>query len=221
MLVGYGIVLWFCGRAFEIKNYHLNSLSFSISIAGFVMLTLGIFLAKRIDLKSFGTAALGLLYISLTWGLMIDLRQTGMMFKGNHLFLDFGRLYPCLIVFSIWINDTMAYVVGSLVGKIPLSIISPKKTWEGTVGGAVLAITIIGFIGSWLIGTTVLNAVIVAAIASVAGTFGDLFESKLKRMAGEKDSGNIMPGHGGFLDRFDSLLLATPVVWIYVYFLMS
>ena len=66
--------------------------------------------------------------------------------------------------------------------------------------------------------TAVVFVIIVAAIASVAGTFGDLLESKLKRMAGVKDSGTLMPGHGGFLDRFDSLLLATPFVWLYVQF---
>lgn len=221
MLIGFAIMLWFCGPVYQINNYHLKeNFSFPVSIAGFVMLAIGVFQTTKINLKSFGAAALGLLYISLSWGLMIDLRQEGMAFKGRMLFLDFGRVYPCLIVFSIWINDTMAYIVGSLIGKTQLSSISPKKTWEGTIGGAVLAILIMGLLGSYLIGTSILNACAVAAIASIIGTIGDLLESKLKRMANVKDSGSIMPGHGGFLDRFDSLLLATPAVWLYVFFLM-
>ena len=115
----------------------------------------------------------------------------------------------------------MAYIVGSVIGKTRLWAISPKKTWEGTIGGAVLAIIIMGFGGSYLVGTSILNAMLVAAVASITGTFGDLLESKLKRMAGVKDSGQIMPGHGGFLDRFDSLLLATPFVWLYIKLLLN
>jgi phosphatidate cytidylyltransferase len=116
----------------------------------------------------------------------------------------------------------MAYIVGSIIGKTPLSKISPKKTWEGTIGGIVLSIVVVGLISfyglnlEWL----TIHIMIIAAIAAITGTFGDLLESKLKRMAGVKDSGNLMPGHGGFLDRFDSLLLATPFVWLYVNFLI-
>jgi phosphatidate cytidylyltransferase len=220
MVMGYGIMLLFCGQAFEINNYHIVNFSFSISIAGFVMLALGIFQTKKINLKSFGTAALGLLYISLSWGLMMSLRQNGIVFKGNLIMIDFGIILPIAIIISIWINDTMAYIVGSLIGKTPLSKISPKKTWEGTIGGMLLAIVIMGIIAK-LSQYDIYDAMIIAAIASIVGSLGDLLESKLKRMAGVKDSGNIMPGHGGFLDRFDSLLLAIPAVWIYVYFLMS
>jgi phosphatidate cytidylyltransferase len=140
-----------------------------------------------------------------------------MAFKGDTLFFDFGRVLPCLIIFSIWINDTMAYIVGSFIGKSPLSKISPKKTWEGTIGGAILAVIVMALLGPLLIGNSLITAAVIAIIAAVFGTLGDLLESKLKRLAGVKDSGSIMPGHGGFLDRFDSLLLATPFVWLYVF----
>jgi phosphatidate cytidylyltransferase len=112
----------------------------------------------------------------------------------------------------------MAYVVGSLIGKTPLSKISPKKTWEGTIGGVILTIAVICLIAYFTKRISVLDAGIMSGIAAIAGTFGDLFESKLKRMAGVKDSGSIMPGHGGFLDRFDSLLFATVFVWFYAAF---
>ena len=132
-----------------------------------------------------------------------------------------GILLPLLIIFSIWINDTMAYLVGSLIGKTPFSPISPKKTWEGTIGGALLCILVIGF-GFPVVAEHFFNPIqhqhyfIIAALCAIFGTAGDLLESKLKRMADIKDSGAIMPGHGGFLDRFDSLLVATPFVWLFL-----
>ena len=100
---------------------------------------------------------------------------------------------------------------------------SPKKTWEGTIGGLLLSVGVAALVSylvfkSW---PETIFIMIIAAIASAVGTIGDLLESKLKRMADVKDSGNIMPGHGGFLDRFDSLLLATPAVWLFVYLLMK
>jgi phosphatidate cytidylyltransferase len=131
-----------------------------------------------------------------------------------------GKFFPALIIASLWINDTMAYIVGSLIGRTQMSKISPKKTWEGTIGGIILSITVIFLLTHYVFKFGIISYALMtlAAIASIAGTFGDLFESKLKRMAGVKDSGHIMPGHGGFLDRFDSLLFATPFVWLYVYF---
>jgi phosphatidate cytidylyltransferase len=134
-------------------------------------------------------------------------------------------MFVVLIVASIWINDTMAYIVGSFIGKTPLTKISPKKTWEGTIGGIILSIIVVGIFGYFINANkdweSVLELMGVAAIASITGTFGDLLESKLKRMADVKDSGHIMPGHGGFLDRFDSLLLATPFVWLYIILFMN
>jgi phosphatidate cytidylyltransferase len=163
----------------------------------------------------------GIAYISLSWGLMMNLRSTIILTDSNELCKDYGFDIPIAIVFSIWINDTMAYIVGSLIGRTPFSKISPKKTWEGTVGGIILTIPVIYLLFNQNCDKyTHVSWIALAAVASIFGTIGDLFESKLKRMAQVKDSGNIMPGHGGFLDRFDSLLLATPAVWLYVYFLM-
>ncbi len=161
---------------------------------------------------------LGLLYITMPMLLMIDLYLKYIVITANLKMLD-PRILPCGIIFSIWINDTMAYLVGSFIGKTPFSKISPKKTWEGTAGGAILCIVVIGLLG-YLIPVAkeipVQHWAAIAAICAIFGTAGDLLESKIKRMADVKDSGSFMPGHGGFLDRFDSLLIAAPFVWLYV-----
>jgi phosphatidate cytidylyltransferase len=139
---------------------------------------------------------------------------------GNECTLSqFSPLFPCAVLFSMWINDTMAYIVGSFIGKTPFSPISPKKTWEGTIGGGILCVAIITWAGSSLNISKHIELVhwlFIGIICAVFGTLGDLLESKMKRVAGVKDSGNILPGHGGFLDRFDSMLLAAPVVFLYV-----
>jgi phosphatidate cytidylyltransferase len=162
---------------------------------------------------------LGVLYISLPIVLLGDL-ATNLRLNTS---LDpingtYSCLFPCAIIFSIWINDTMAYIVGSLIGKTPFSKISPKKTWEGTIGGAVLCVVVIGILAHYIPTNHIelKHWLAIAAICAVFGTAGDLLESKIKRMANVKDSGTIMPGHGGFLDRFDSLLIAVPFVWLYV-----
>lgn len=160
----------------------------------------------------------GLLYITLPVLCLIDL---GTSILENRTLDNYSALFPCMVIFSMWINDTMAYIVGSFIGKTQLSKISPKKTWEGTLGGIILCIGVVSIFGLLYPNhISAKQAAILAAICAIAGTFGDLLESKLKRMANVKDSGNIMPGHGGFLDRFDSLLLAAPCAWIYVKWLM-
>ena len=249
MLIGYGLMLWFCGPGYNIAGYGLKeNFSLPVSAAGFILLLAGIFQKYKIELKSFGVAALGLVYISLSWGLMMSLRsEFSWLPEGYDVFLQrvnqgktntsevyitwvqteiFGLLVCLLTIFSIWINDTMAYIVGSIIGKTPLSKISPKKTVEGTIGGIIIGVGVIGTLIIYLFSLRkfsypIYHWYVIAAIAAIAGTFGDLLESKLKRMAGVKDSGQIMPGHGGFLDRFDSLVLATPFVWLYVQLFMN
>ncbi len=227
MLVGYGVMLLFCPDSLNISGYSLReNISLPVSLAGFILTIAGIFQTQRIHARAFGAAALGIAYISLSWGLMLDLYGPIDIHVHDTVYVAPANLIPVMIIFTIWINDTMAYIVGSLIGKTPFSKISPKKTWEGTLGGIILALIVmvtlfpllmIGFTS----GRLAIFLVPIAATAAIAGTFGDLLESKLKRMAGVKDSGSLMPGHGGFLDRFDSLLLATPLVWLVVRWLMG
>ncbi len=197
---------------FTVAGTEIN-LKYPVLALLFVVLAIFILTDKRIPAKPKWMSLAGYIYITLPCILMIDLRSYFSLKWEVSL-----EVIPCGIIFSIWINDTMAYIVGSLIGKTPFSKISAKKTWEGTIGGAVLCIAVIGLLG-WLTKFyTVQDWICIAAICAVFGTLGDLLESKLKRLAGVKDSGTLMPGHGGFLDRFDSFLLATPLVWLYVYF---
>lgn len=217
MIAGWCIMMNFTNDAYNLGSLSLHAIGWWMGLIFLFVLPIAEFLfSKEINLRNTGYSVSGLIYISLSWGFMIDLRNQGMLAEGNRLIIGNGWVIPCLLVFSIWINDTMAYIVGSLIGKTPLSKISPKKTWEGTVGGALLCIVVMSFLGSYWLKSSSADAFVIAAIAATVGTMGDLLESKLKRMANVKDSGQIMPGHGGFLDRFDSLILATPVVWLYV-----
>jgi phosphatidate cytidylyltransferase len=187
-----------------------------------VLPLLEVIFVRNINFKLIGYSLLGLLYISLSWGLLTDIRSR---FADDLLSDLVGKILVVMIIGSIWINDTMAYIVGSLIGKTSLSKISPKKTWEGTIGGVILSVVVMSllsyFLDQQLDWENIIHFGAIAAIASIIGTVGDLLESKLKRLAGVKDSGSILPGHGGFLDRFDSLLVATPFVWIYIIFFMQ
>ena len=181
---------------------------------------------KKIDDRRFVLYSLaGLLYITLPVFLMLSLGITIHSYTvKNTGGISYSALVPAGIIFSIWINDTMAYIVGSFFGKTPFSKISPKKTWEGTAGGAILCIAVIGLLGYIIPAARELSVgqwITIAGLSAIFGTLGDLFESKLKRMADVKDSGSFMPGHGGFLDRFDSLLLAIIPVWLYWLFFIK
>lgn len=117
----------------------------------------------------------------------------------------------------LWASDSGAYAVGTLIGKHKLfEPISPNKTWEGTVGGGVLSLAAAYFISSFAKEISLIDWLIISLIIVVTGTYGDLFKSLLKRSAHVKDSGNLLPGHGGFLDRFDSLIGSAPFVFGYL-----
>lgn len=116
----------------------------------------------------------------------------------------------------IWSNDTFAYVCGRLFGRTKLfERISPNKTWEGTIGGIVFALIAGLCWATFLSDKPLLFWIVVSPLVALAAIFGDLFESQLKRQLGVKDSGNILPGHGGILDRFDAALMAIPVFYAF------
>ena len=136
----------------------------------------------------------------------------------SNLLFAMHDYFDCNVLLSIfifaWCNDTFAYLVGCKFGKRRLfERHSPKKSWEGFFGG--FAATVLAGVVMWqLLGGNVYIWLLMAVVTTVVGTFGDLIESMFKRQMGVKDSGNILPGHGGILDRFDILLLVLPVMWI-------
>ncbi|MBL7729351.1 MAG: phosphatidate cytidylyltransferase, partial [Dinghuibacter sp.] len=214
------ILLWYAFRLPLPPGVTAASLSvYIVPLVVLLLLPLALYMARNKNSFSTGGALLaGLLYISVPLAALIDLRNTALCTTASGT-IDYGRFLPCAIVFSIWINDTMAYITGSFIGKTPFSKISPKKTWEGTIGGAVLCVVAMHLLAGILPDKQAFNTNVVwlvALVAAITGTAGDLFESWLKRKAGVKDSGSFMPGHGGFLDRFDSLLFAALFVWVLV-----
>lgn len=216
MLAGWGFMLWMTNYAYAIGTLQLSEIGWYLMLLTVITLpVIEILLSRNFNLKPLLISVGGLLYISFSCGCMINLRSEGMIF-GSFFGLDMGLVLPLVLIITLWINDTMAYLVGSAVGKTPLTSISPKKTWEGTIGGIVLAVVTITASGHIFLNADILQLAVISTLICVAGIFGDLFESGLKRKAGIKDSGNILPGHGGFLDRFDSLLFATVFVWLYV-----
>lgn len=162
-----------------------------------------------------GALLLSILYLSIP---LIILHL--MFFREVEFEAPKGFLIFSLFVI-IWINDTFAYITGSLLGKHKLSSISPNKTWEGSFGGLVFS-----FVGAYALFLVFGNLELwiwfsLAIIIVVFGTLGDLFESMLKRSSGLKESGKIIPGHGGILDRLDSILIAAPFVFCFLYFILK
>ncbi len=217
IIAGWCIMMYCSKQGYDTENFSLHNAGlYGCILFLFILPVAEILYVRKPHLRNMGYSTLGLIYISLSLGLLLNLRT----YYPAPVLDTVNKILVIMIVLSLWVNDTMAYLTGSVFGKTPLSGISPKKTWEGTIGGILFSIIIMGVVGYFLNSgfemQTVIQWMIVAAIASITGTFGDLLQSKLKRMADVKDSGRIMPGHGGFLDRFDSLLFATPFIWLYI-----
>ena len=193
----------------------LQVFTFQFLFLDFLLLLLPFLVAlfsKNLDFKQLSPFLFcSLLYLTMPCCMMVFMYR-------QDLFGDIAGIPLLLLVFGlIWSNDVFAYLTGRLFGKHKLfPRISPGKTIEGSLGGLVftiLAICILSHFFSWL---TIPVAIGMAIISVVFGTFGDLCESMLKRQAGVKDSGNLIPGHGGILDRFDSILFSVPFIFVYL-----
>ncbi len=164
-------------------------------------------LYKKFERKPFTNIAftfLGIFYIAIPFSLL----NIAAFEKGHY---NFQIIFGCL--FILWASDTGAYFAGTRFGRRKLfERISPKKSWEGALGGALLAMIFAFGIAHYFRSLTQWQWLTVAAIIIVGGTFGDLVESLLKRSVEIKDSGDTLPGHGGFLDRFDGLLISAPFI---------
>ena len=125
-----------------------------------------------------------------------------------------GRQLVLFTLVLVWAGDMLAYFVGKSLGRVPMApALSPKKTWEGALGNILASMIVAVLFAKWM-QTDVITLLVIAAGANIAGQAGDLIESAYKRGAAVKDSGGLLPGHGGMLDRIDSLILASPVVWL-------
>lgn len=158
-------------------------------------------------LSTFSVSLAGLLLIALPLSYLILIRGDSPR----------GREFILFVLAIVWAGDTVAYFVGRALGKHPLAQnVSPKKTWEGAVGN-VLASAAVGYLFSLRLSPEFrVHMMVLAVLASLAGQAGDLVESAFKRGAGVKDSGTLVPGHGGVWDRLDALIFAAPVAWWYL-----
>lgn len=175
----------------------------------FLIFIVELFSRSQNPFRNIAFTILGVIYVALPFALL------------NYLVIYTGVYSHQLLFgffFILWSNDTGAYLAGSAFGKNKLfPRVSPGKSWEGSIGGAIVSYIVAFIISGWYTDVNITDWMVIATILIVIGTIGDLVESLYKRSKNVKDSGNLLPGHGGILDRFDSLILATPFVFTYLY----
>ena len=174
-----------------------------------------LYLKKQNPINNWAYSMFSQLYIALPFAMLNVLA-----FQYDSMLDDvsYNPILPLAVFIFLWLNDTGAYCVGSMFGKHRLfERISPKKSWEGSIGGAVVCVAISFLLAHFFPFMTTLQWIGLSLVIVVFGTWGDLTESLLKRQLHIKDSGTILPGHGGMLDRFDSSLMAIPAAAVYIY----
>lgn len=242
-----GLSIWeYCGLVNNVKGVQVNRLIstiagvyFFLAVGGFcsgIVPTAAVFIPYLLTIiylfiselyaktenaiNDWAYTMLGQMYIALPFS-TINVLAFNATANGN---IVFNNLVPLCVFVFLWANDTGAYCAGSLFGKHKLfPRISPGKSWEGSIGGAIIVLAVAFGIGQYengldsQTGLTVLQWMGLGLVVVMFGTWGDLVESLFKRTLGIKDSGNILPGHGGMLDRFDSSLMAMPAAVVYLY----
>ena len=212
------VALMCSARGFDGLTWLLASAAY---LVGGLLLTMTAELWRNRENALLNTAitAFGVMYVTVCMTALIILRGVEKQtYESITWFADHGAYLVLTIFISVWVCDTVAYFVGIRFGKHKLfPRVSPKKSWEGAAGGFVGAIAAFVILGSYFLPQMpILHAVVCGVIVAVMGQVGDLAESLLKRDASVKDSSQIIPGHGGLLDRFDSILFVAPLILIYV-----
>jgi phosphatidate cytidylyltransferase len=217
-LAAFGIVAqqWFAARSASIARlgdilYNSRGPKFTLELvlSGFVLgiaiIALGGTRAFAEILPSISVSAAGLVFVVLPFSAVVRLHGVDAL----------GRDLLLFVVVLVWVGDSAAYFVGRSIGRWKMAPnVSPNKTWEGAIANFLAALLVGALFGRWS-NIPPAHLLMMAAVGNVAGQLGDLFESSWKRSAGVKDSGTILPGHGGMLDRIDALTLAAPAVWYY------
>jgi phosphatidate cytidylyltransferase len=198
LAAGYSIVRNAAGGVLSIDAVLL------IFVFGAVVLGLATHWALHDVLPAFAISSAGLLFVALPFSYLVRINEINLV----------GRKLVLFTLCLIWAGDILAYFVGRGLGRVPMApALSPKKTWEGALGNLLASLLVGVFFAKWL-EMEALQMLVIAALANIAGQMGDLVESAYKRGAAVKDSSDLLPGHGGVLDRIDSLILASPIVWI-------
>lgn len=188
-------------------EYFLTCILLFLPLA-FMLFIVELFTKSKNPFGNLGYLFLGLIYIGIPFML------------AQFIAIDQGNFYPNIILGLLlltWANDTGAYLIGSQIGKNKLfPRISPNKTWEGSLGGVVVAFLVAWLLSRYVVELSLTNWLVLAILVAIFASLGDLIESMLKRSLGVKDSGTIMPGHGGFLDRFDAFIFLLPFAASYL-----
>jgi phosphatidate cytidylyltransferase len=194
---GYSIVRSAAGGVLSIEAVLL------VFIFGAVAIGLVTRWALHEVLPALSISSAGLLFVVLPFSYLVRINELNLV----------GRKLVLFTLCLVWAGDILAYFVGRGLGRVPMApALSPNKTWEGALGNLLASLLVGVFFAKWL-EVDAVQMLVIAGLANIAGQMGDLIESAWKRGAVVKDSSNLLPGHGGVLDRIDSLILASPVVW--------
>ena len=205
-------VMFVTNAVFSMTQMNIRVLLFIFPFI-FSIFIIELYRKKEQPFRNIAYTILGIIYVAVPFTLL------------NYILTCKGNYAPQILFgffFILWSNDTGAYLTGSLLGKRKLfPRISPGKSWEGSIGGALITYGVVFLISSWYTIINLRDWMVIGNILIIVGTLGDLVESLLKRSINVKDSGTLLPGHGGILDRFDSLLMATPFVFTYLYLIKN
>ena len=173
--------------------------------------------APEVALSSFSVLYVGLLFSHFTMLREVSLSVVNVTGMGS---MPLGEVFLWLVLFGTWASDTFAYIFGCAFGKRPLcQAVSPKKSIEGAIAGFLGCILVVVYLGTYLLAFDFIKTFSLSILIAIFAPLGDLVESLLKRSFGVKDSGKVFPGHGGVLDRFDSVLFAIPITYYFILYI--